>query len=253
MLTAALRSVVASALPTKLAAVRSDPAPAVHLLEMVASALNVFGLEIPWDAHTLDGFRRWVATLDEHGPRVSFARGNVHVEMSPQSCATHEALVAAINEALRRLSRELDSGRYFTPPSWFTHEATGLSTEPDGFFARWSTLEGGQLHVNPDRDIEMLGHPDMVLEVVSKTSERKDVVEHVEDYAAAGVSEYWIADARGEQLVFRILALGVTGTYADCAADGDGWTWSPLWQRRFRIRRLPARAGLADFELEIGA
>jgi Uma2 family endonuclease len=217
---------------------------------MVASPLTVFGLEIPWDAHTLDGFRRWVATLDEHGPRVSFACGKVHVEMSPQSYATHEALVAAINEALRRLARELDCGRYFTPPSWFTHEATALSTEPDGFYASWSTIEGGQLQLNPERDIEMLGRPDFVLEVVSKTSERKDLVEHVADYAAAGVREYWIADARGEQLVFRVLVLEHAG-YVESPTLSDGWTRSPLWQREFRVRRLAARAGLPDFELEI--
>lgn len=218
---------------------------------VVAPALTVFGLEVPWDAYTLDGFRRWVATLDERGPRVSFARGNVHVEVSPRSYATHEALVAAINEALRRLARELGSGRFFTPPSWFTHEPSALSTEPDGFFATWETLEGGALRVNPERDIEMLGRPDMVLEVVSKTSERKDLTEHVADYAAAGVREYWIADARVDPLVFRVLVLGDDGIYVDATADADGWIASPLWRRRFRVRRLPPRAGLSDFELEI--
>jgi Uma2 family endonuclease len=215
----------------------------------MVAALSVFGLEIPPDVHTLDGFRRWVATLDEHGPRVSFACGRVHVEMSPQSYLTHEALVAAINEALRVLARELDAGRYFTPPSWFTHEGSSLSTEPDGFFARWTTLENGDLRISPERDIEMLGRPDMILEVVSKTSERKDLVEHVTDYAAAGISEYWIADARAQPLVFRILSRGQDGTYSD-STDVDGWTWSPLWQRRFRVRSLPARAGLADFVLD---
>jgi Uma2 family endonuclease len=218
---------------------------------MQAHALTVFGVEIPWDVRTLEGFRRWVATLDEHGPRVSFARGKVHVETSPQSYATHEALVASINEALRRLARELGIGRYFTPPSWFTHEGAALSTEPDGFHASWSTLEGGALRVNPERDIEMLGRPDMVLEVVSKTSERKDLVDHVFDYAAAGIHEYWIADARSEPLVFRVLVRGADGVYADSPPDADGWISSPLWQRRVRVRRLASRAGLPDFELEI--
>jgi Uma2 family endonuclease len=218
---------------------------------MVAPALTVHGIEIPWSAQTLDGFRTWVATLDEHGPRVSFARGKLHVEMSPQSYDTHEPLVQAINVRLSELARALDVGRYFLPPSWFTHEPTELSTEPDGFFARWSSLEGGDLRVNPERSVEALGRPDMALEVVSASSQRKDLVEHVTDYAMAGISEYWIADARHDEISFRILVLGADGTYVDSTPDADGWARSPIWQRSFRIRRLPPRAGFHDFTLEM--
>lgn len=218
---------------------------------MAASALTVCGIEIPWETRTLEGFRTWVATLDEHGPRVSFARGIVHVEMAAQSFDTHEPLVFAINIALANLARELGVGRYFLPPSWFTHEAAQLSTEPDGFFATWATLEKRDLYINPEREIEMLGRPDMVLEVVSKTSQRKDLVDHVKNYAAAGVREYWIADARGKQLTLRILVLGADGAYAGVSADDDGWLASPLWQRRFRVRRQEDRAGLPEFVLDI--
>jgi hypothetical protein len=93
----------------------------------------------------------------------------MHVEVSPQSYDTHEPLVGAVNATLRALASELDVGRYFLPPSWFTHEATLLSTEPEGFLALWESLEGGHLRINPDRRTEMLGRPDMVLEVVSNT------------------------------------------------------------------------------------
>ena len=220
---------------------------------MVAPALTVDGFEIPWEARTLEGFRAWVATLDEHAPLVSFARGRMHVVMSPQSYATHEPLVGAINAMLRGLARELDIGRYFFPPSWFTHESSALSTEPDGFLALWSSLEGGDLRINPERDTEMIGRPDMVLEVVSDSSRRKDLVEHVEDYALAGVREYWIVDGRADAVSLRILVLGASGTYADHPVDADGWVRSPIWQRGFRVRRLPERAGLRDFVLEIHA
>jgi len=218
---------------------------------MVARALNVCGIEIPWTAQTLDGFRSWVETLGERGPRVSFARGNLHVEMSPQSYDTHEPLVQAINIRLSTLARELDLGRYFLPPSWFTHEATELSTEPDGFFVSWASLEAGALRINPDRAVEALGIPDMALEVVSESSRRKDLVEHVADYAAAGIREYWLADACGDEIAFRILVLGADCGYVDSVPAADGWTRSPLWQRELRVRRLPARAGFPDFALDI--
>src|SRR5262249_14953192 len=149
--------------------------------DVATPALTVYGIAIPWETRTLEGFRAWVGTLDERGPRVSFARGNVHVDVSPQSYDT-EPLVGAINAALRALAAELDLGRYFLPPSWFTHEASALSTEPDGFLAVWGSLEREELRVNPERRTEMVGRPDMVLEVVSETSERKDLYEHVEDY-----------------------------------------------------------------------
>lgn len=218
---------------------------------MVARAFTVCGIEIPWETQTLEGFRNWVASLDEGGPRVSFARGRMHVDMSPQSYDTHEPLVRAINVALCALASELDIGRYFLPPSWFTHEATGLSTEPDGYLALWSTLESKDLAINPERRTEMVGRPDMVLEVVSDTSHRKDLIEHVMDYALAGVREYWIADARADHLAFRILALDGSGEYADVTPDAEGWLESSLWQRSFRLGQLPERAGLRDFVLEI--
>ena len=218
---------------------------------MESEALTIFGVVVPWDARTLDGFRRWAATLGERGPRVSFARGRMHVEMTPQNYDTHEPLVAAINTALRGLAHELDLGRYFLPPSWFTHEAAALSTEPDGFFATWRTLQEGLLIVNPARRTEMLGRPDMVLEVVSDTSARKDLLEHVEDYAAAGICEYWLADARSPELVFRILTLAPDRTYVAQPMDTDGWVASPLWGRRFRIRRFIDRVGLSDFALDV--
>jgi Uma2 family endonuclease len=169
--------------------------------------------------------------------------------MSPQNYRRHEPLVRALNLALCGLAQELDLGRYFLPPSWLSHKPCDLSTEPDGFFALWSTLESGELCVNPEREVEMLGRPDMVLEVVSDSSRRKDLVDHVADYAQTGVREYWIADARTDIVELRILTLG-QGAYADVQAV-DGWIPSPLWRRSFRVRELPARAGLPDFRLDI--
>lgn len=218
---------------------------------MAAPALTVCGIAIPWETQTLEGFRAWVATLDEHGPRVSYSRGSVHVEASPQDYDTHEPLVDAINAALRALASELDLGRYCFPPSWFTHKAIDLSTEPDGFLALWSTLERGELRINPDREVEMIGRPDMVLEVVSESSQRKDLVEHVEDYARAHVSEYWIADAR-RTVQLRVLVL-TDGAYVDAPIDGDGWVRSPVFGRAFRLRALPERAGFRDFALDVQA
>jgi Uma2 family endonuclease len=88
-----------------------------------------------------------------------------------------------------------------------------------------------------------------VLEVVSRSSQRKDLVDHVQDYARAGIPEYWIVDARGTDLVFRVLVVQ-GGAYADQPVDA-GWIRSPLFNRAFRLLRFTNRAGLPDFRLEV--
>jgi Uma2 family endonuclease len=103
--------------------------------------------------------------------------------------------------------------------------------------------------VNPDRTTEGLGCPDWTLEVVSPSSETKDLKELIRDYAAAGVEEYWIADARREDPVLRILVLK-RGRYREPKPDADSWIASPFWGRSFRLVRFTKRTGLTDFRLE---
>ncbi len=213
-------------------------------------SLTVYGLEIPTDVHSLDGFRAWVARLgEERGVRATFASGEVFVDVSPQSYRTHEPLVEAINRVLLNLAGESGLGHYYLPPSWIT-AADSISTEPDGFLVLWERLRCGAVRVNPENEAELLGRPDMTLEVVSRSSTRKDLEVLVRDYARAGVREYWIADARADELVFRVL-VSREGRYVPQAADEEGWTVSPIWHREFRLRRVANPAGLPDFLLDV--
>lgn len=215
------------------------------------AAITVFGFDVPIEALDLEGFRGWVASLDEETARVHFHRGSIHVEKSAQDYETHGPVVQRINEVLAVRAHDLGLGRYFAPPSWFTSARIGLSTEPDGFLVRWESFESGRVRINPERKTEMLGAPDMTLEVVSKTSIRKDTVELVEAYAEAGVEEYWLVDARGEIPILRILACESDGRLVETGGDLEGWTPSPLWRSAFRLTRFVDRAGLPDFRLEV--
>ena len=217
---------------------------------MSAPGLTVYGLEIPANIHSLAGFRAWVAGLgEERRVRATFASGEVFVDMSPQSYKTHEPLVEAINRVLLNLAVESGLGHYYLPPSWITAE-DAISTEPDGFLVFWERLRSGAVRVNPENEAELVGCPDMTLEVVSRSSTRKDLEVLVRDYARAGVREYWIADARQDELVFRIQALR-DGQYAPAATAEGGWVTSPLWGREFLLRRVTNPAGLPDFLLEV--
>ena len=61
-------------------------------------------------------------------------------------------------------------------------------------FATWGTLEGDRLRLLPRSDgnpdgIELVGAPDLVVEVVSPSSARKDMVALRAAYARAGITE----------------------------------------------------------------
>jgi Uma2 family endonuclease len=56
---------------------------------------------------------------------------------------------------------------------WITNDEADLSNEPDAVFASWDTLESGRAVLSSD-ELELIGSPDWVLEIVSKSSVRKD-------------------------------------------------------------------------------
>jgi Uma2 family endonuclease len=216
---------------------------------MPMPTLTIDQLEIPFDIQTLEGFRAWVRTLGESAPLVSFIDGDVFVEMTPQNYRTHSPVVACVNGALNALAEAGGTGMYCVPPSWFTCVEAGISTEPDGFFVRYDTLQKGLLQVHPDHEHEMVGRPDFVLEVVSPSSRRKDVVRSIKAYAKAGIAEYWLIDARPAEVVFRLYVLRGR-KYVETAPGADGWRSSPTWKRAFRLRRFINPAGLPEFRLD---
>ena len=73
-------------------------------------------------------------------------------------------------------------------------------------------------------------------EIVSDSSVRKDKVELRQSYFAAGIPEYWLIDARGDELDFQLLVRG-TEDYVAQSADAKGYFWSPCFGRRFLLTR----------------
>jgi Uma2 family endonuclease len=190
-----------------------------------------------------------VAGLGEAGPLVCFCRGDVFVEMSPGHVGTHALVLNAVNVTLGGLASEQGLGHYLLPTTWVTCPPAGLSTEPDGFLASFDAIRAGRIGVNPKREHELVGVPDMVLEVVSKSSRNKDTQVLRAGYAAAGVSEYWLIDARQETLNFQLLRLEGEA-YAPMPADADGFLRSAVFGRSFRFLREEGPVGLPAYRLE---
>ena len=74
--------------------------------------------------------------------------------------------------------------------------------------------------------LEAEGSPDMVLEVVSATSRRKDTVVLRELDWRAGVKEYWLAEPRRDDVTFDILRHAPKGYVA--TRKPGGWIKSTV-------------------------
>jgi Uma2 family endonuclease len=97
---------------------------------------------------------------------------------------------------------------------------------------------------------EVDGTPDMVLEIVSQTSVRKDTVDLRRLYWLAGIPEYWLVDARTESVQFDILKRG-TRSYLSTRKAPGGWLKSNVFGASFRLKRKMDQLGNPQFELEM--
>ena len=110
----------------------------------------------------------------------AFLDGVLWVDLSMEQFYTHNQIKEQIGRKLGTLIEEGGLGRYGPDGMLLSHPATGLSTVPDGLFISYTSLQSGR--VRPIRNarnvgvIEWEGTPEMVLEVLSDSSEEKDTV-----------------------------------------------------------------------------
>jgi Uma2 family endonuclease len=93
----------------------------------------------------------------------------------------------------------------------------------------------------------------MILEVITKSSEQKDMDELREQYFEAGVSEYWLADARQKPVVFEILARAkdeIGEGFLAASPNMHGWVRSRVFEREFRLTQTQDPLGHPQFTLE---
>ena len=96
---------------------------------------------------------------------------------------------------------------------------------------------------------ELSGSGDMVLEVVSKYSVRKDTVLLRDLYHKAGFTEFWLVDARGAEPHFEILRHAEKAyTPVDPV---EGWSHSSVFERGFRLVKQINPLGQPQFLVEV--
>lgn len=214
-------------------------------------------LRIPAQAGTLEGFRKWILSV-EFPPHVliSFIDQEIWIDMSPEEFETHNKIKSAVGLTIGNLNEELDLGEFFCDRAQLTNTAAGLSTEADAAFVTWRSYQTGKARLVPvkgkqGRYKELEGTPDWVMEIVSQWSVQKDTRKLRAAYHRARIPEYWLIDARGEEIDFQILVHRKAGYVA--VAPRDGWYPSRVFGRSFRLERRRNRMGRWQYKLQVAS
>lgn len=210
-------------------------------------------IRVPARAYTLAGFRAWACS--GHSPergRVSFVGHEIILDTTPEEYESHGQVKAEISSVIYGLIVRRRLGKFFADRTLLTHEAGDWSSEPDAAFATWKSFRTGRIRLvphggQPDRYMEIEGTPDWVLEVVSNSSVQKDTQQLLQAYHQAGIREYWLVDARSEQIDFRVLWHQPAGYVR--ASVRSGWQKSRVFRQSFQLVRRRDRLGLWQYTL----
>jgi Uma2 family endonuclease len=215
---------------------------------------NRFCVTVPTSASTLHGFREWTSSdsFPEQG-KITFLDGEIIVDMSPERIVSHGDVKCEVCLVVGNLVRSRRDGKLYLDRIRFVHAEAGISNEPEAFFVSWEALREKRIRKVPTKDqadfIEFEGTPDWVLEIVSPSSVFKDTVQLRDRYNRAGVTEYWLIDARGKKVSFKILIHHPSGYRA--APVKAGWQKSKIFGKQFRLSRIKDRLGDPGFRLDM--
>src|SRR5262249_34088585 len=97
--------------------------------------------------------------------------------------------------------------------------------------------------------VEVQGSPDMVLEVVSDSSVEKDAAILLDAYWKAGVTEYWLVDARRDPVQFDIFRR--TAKEYKRAPKKQVWVTSRVFGKWFRLSVTKKGTGHPEYTLDV--
>ena len=220
---------------------------------MASTFLTTEDVRIPVGFPSQEAFRKWARSNDypSHG-WYSYLAGDLHVDPSMEEAFTHNLVKGEYAIALGGIAKASKRGYYFHDRMLLSNTQAKLSTEPDGMFVKFESIERGKIRLiegSAGGTIELEGTPDMVLEVVSATSVEKDTVILPDLYAKAGIAEFWLVDAREHTPQFDILRLTAKG-YSKTRKQAGGWLKSTVFGRSFRLQSQTDRLGNPQFTLE---
>jgi Uma2 family endonuclease len=209
---------------------------------------------MPTGSMTLAEFREW--TYSDEFPTtglIAYLGEEMFIDMSPERLTSHGSVKTAVEGTIIPLVLNKKKGKIYFDRSRVVNVVADVSNEPDGVFASYAAFKSGRVRLIPTKSeddyIELEGSPDWVLEVVSRSSVKKDKKTLREKNHKAGISEYWLIDARGDEVDFQIL-IHAEDDYDPAKRSGD-WQVSTVFGKRFRLRRIIDELGDVDYRLDV--
>ena len=134
-------------------------------------------LVVPYGVSDLDDFVDWT-----HAPEfpadanVLYFDGNILLDDSMER-ALHSAIKSAISASIRVWSEQHVPGIVYIDSMRFMHRDADLSSEPDVIFVSEASLNNNEVILaDGDASLEVQGSPDIVVEIISASSNNKDTV-----------------------------------------------------------------------------
>ncbi len=130
------------------------------------------------------------------GERVELIRGRLI--MSPSPTPLHQIVIGSLSRVLQRAEDNSGGLMIFAPM--------------DVLFSDDTILQPDLLYISKARRTIVkdwvTGAPDLVIEVLSPGSGRRDKTEKLDLYAKYGVAEYWVVDPAAQMIEFLMLDQG---------------------------------------------
>ncbi len=126
-----------------------------------------------------------VLRMPDDGNRYEFIGGRLYVTGPPW--VRHHRVSDRLRSALKRMLQAPGHGEVFYAPLLVEFPGTGDRVQPDIFFV--SNERRGII-----KETQILGAPDLVVEIVSSSTAHRDRGIKLDLYARRGVREYWIVD-----------------------------------------------------------
>ncbi len=135
------------------------------------------------------------AALPNDGKRYEIIEGDLFVTPAPRP--KHQKAIGNLYWILRAYLQDYPIGDLYLSPIDLILSHTNIA-QPDLLF-----LSAKKLHLVSERGIE--GPPDLIVEVLSPTTEKTDRETKSRLYAKFGVPHYWLIDPETKQLeMFRL-------------------------------------------------
>lgn len=157
------------------------------------------------------------------GTPVELIKGELVV--SPAPLRPHQVIVGLLFDLLLDVARATGGQAYVSPIDVVLAEDTVV--QPDVIF-----VDEARLGILGD---QVMGPPDLVVEVISPNHARRDRVHKSGLYAAHGVAEYWIVDPREKVFDFFLL---VDEKYQVQPLAGDTYTSSRLPELKVNVASI---------------